>query len=331
LLEGGFYYYDPREHRLITLSEGGSIEENIHTTVNQLIYDKAAFSIYLVGDLSAITPMYGKKEGLEYMAIEAGIITQLLESTAPNFMIGLCQIGKLEFDCLREKLKLNDNHVFLHCILGGKITENQLSKEGLIEEWNLYERNMENYESKKDYMEKDESKVTIYELIETYLKDKLPSYMVPSKIIVLDSLPLTQNGKVDRRMLTEIGRKQSVKNTRNSVSLPSNEIERKIINIWKDIFPQTEFGIRDNFFDLGGDSVSMVSVFRRLQKEISNKITMVDLFRYPTIEALAQFISSSENLLDGMKEDIIDREAERANARRTILINRAKKLTNTDS
>ena len=331
LLEGGFYYYDPREHRLITLSEGGSIEENIHTTVNQLIYDKAAFSIYLVGDLSAITPMYGKKKGLEYMAIEAGIITQLLESTAPNFMIGLCQIGKLEFDCLREKLKLNDNHVFLHCILGGKITENQLSKEGLIEEWNLYERNMENYESKKDYMEKDESKVTIYELIETYLKDKLPSYMVPSKIIVLDSLPLTQNGKVDRRMLTEIGRKQSVKNTRNSVSLPSNEIERKIINIWKDIFPQTEFGIRDNFFDLGGDSVSMVSVFRRLQKEISNKITMVDLFRYPTIEALAQFISSSENLLDGMKEDIIDREAERANARRTILINRAKKLTNTDS
>jgi amino acid adenylation domain-containing protein len=118
----GIYYYHPRDHRLVLLSEGISLHRGIHSPANRLIFDEAAFSIFLVGRLSAIAPIYGEGS-VRFMFIEAGLIAQLLEMTAPSCQIGLCQIGTLDFESIRAAFALEESDIFLHALLGGATDE----------------------------------------------------------------------------------------------------------------------------------------------------------------------------------------------------------------
>jgi pyochelin synthetase len=118
----GTYYYQPQKHQLVLLSRGISFHRGIHSPSNRLIFDEAAFSIFLIGRLSAIAPIYGD-ESMRFALIEAGLIAQLLETSAPLSRIGLCQIGSLDFDCIRSAFALEESDVFLHSLLGGGIDE----------------------------------------------------------------------------------------------------------------------------------------------------------------------------------------------------------------
>ena len=84
------------------------------------MFDKAAFAIYLVAELASIGAMY-RERALHYSTLEAGHITQLLEMTAPDLGIGLCQIGGLETAEFEGLLGLGDSHLLLHGLLGGGI------------------------------------------------------------------------------------------------------------------------------------------------------------------------------------------------------------------
>ena len=123
-IKAGTYYYDRVEHRLIVLTEDVEIDSSIHVPfINVPIFDEAAFSIFLITDLNAIGPNYGKYS-LYYSVVEAGIIAQLLEMTAPTCDIGLCQIGSLNFAKIRHLFKLEKSHVLVHSLLGGLIEVN---------------------------------------------------------------------------------------------------------------------------------------------------------------------------------------------------------------
>ncbi|MFZ6027918.1 MAG: non-ribosomal peptide synthetase [Chloroflexota bacterium] len=122
-LAPGTYYYHPVQHQLITLTPAVALDRNIHSPfVNQPIFDTAAFSIFLVAQMSAIAPLYGERS-LHYAAVEAGLMAQQLELTAPTCRLGLCQIGDLEFEPLRALLALDESHVLIHSLLGGRIDE----------------------------------------------------------------------------------------------------------------------------------------------------------------------------------------------------------------
>ncbi|HSS78499.1 MAG TPA: amino acid adenylation domain-containing protein, partial [Thermoanaerobaculia bacterium] len=119
-LAAGIYYHHPREHRLVLLAEGDLIGRDIHYPVNQKSFESSAFSIFLVGRLAAIEPMYGPM-ALDYAMLEAGYMSQLLMTIAPEHALGLCPVGSLTgFDSLRERFGLDDGDVLLYSLLGGR-------------------------------------------------------------------------------------------------------------------------------------------------------------------------------------------------------------------
>lgn len=127
-----------------------------------------------------------------------------------------------------------------------------------------------------------------------HLKEHLPEYMVPSAFVTLPSLPLTPNGKVDRRALPEPQEQRL--GLEASYVPPNSTIERAITQIWQEVLHVEKVGVQDNFFDLGGHSLLMVQVHRKLCQILPGVPTpsLVELFRYPTISVLAESIGQYE-------------------------------------
>jgi len=125
-LDEGIYYYHPVDHRLVLLAAEVNVDRDIYDPlINAPIFDEAAFSIFLVAQMGAIVPMYGERS-MHYVAIEAGLVSQLLEMEAPDHAIGLCQVGSLDFQRVRRCLTLDEDHVLVHSLLGGPIDNHQL-------------------------------------------------------------------------------------------------------------------------------------------------------------------------------------------------------------
>ncbi|EIJ36858.1 non-ribosomal peptide synthetase [Thiothrix nivea] len=117
-LIGGLYYYHPREHRLILLSEDELDECIYNPHINRPTYQRAAFAIFLISQLAAIAPMY-QELALHFSTLEAGNISQLLRHHAPNANLGVCEIGELDFNRVRHLFTLDDSQVLVHSLVGG--------------------------------------------------------------------------------------------------------------------------------------------------------------------------------------------------------------------
>jgi len=124
-----------------------------------------------------------------------------------------------------------------------------------------------------------------------YLEKKLPNYMVPSNFVLLSALPLTPNGKVDRRALPAPEYSYSLKKE----FLPQTEMENVIAAVWKEVLQRKKVGIYDHFFEIGGHSLLIAQVQSKLQDTLGIEITMVELFEYPTIHALAQHLGEKRS------------------------------------
>ncbi len=118
-------------------------------------------------------------------------------------------------------------------------------------------------------------------------KEKLPDYMVPAAFILLETIPLTPNGKIDRQALPNPGTSRPTSAQRYIA--PETEIEQSIAIIWQEVLGLDKVGRHDNFFDLGGHSLRMVQVHSKLKSHFDQDLPMVKLFEYPTIAAMAQF------------------------------------------
>ncbi len=124
--------------------------------------------------------------------------------------------------------------------------------------------------------------------INTYLGNNLPEYMIPSVYVRLDSLPMTLNGKVDRRALPEPMEERP--NFQIEYLVPSNEVERIIIQIWKSVLKKNVTSVNDSFFEIGGDSLLVVLMYEEIERYYPNKIGIGDIFAYPTISKLSKYI-----------------------------------------
>ena len=127
--------------------------------------------------------------------------------------------------------------------------------------------------------------------IRQFLTEKLPGYMIPGVFVVLEQLPLTPNGKVDRKVLPSPNTLHTVE--KNSVVLPKTQIEQEIASIWCLLLGVETVSIHDNFFDLGGHSLLIVRMQGQLQDRLNQDISLMDLFRYPTISSLAKYLAEN--------------------------------------
>lgn len=129
-------------------------------------------------------------------------------------------------------------------------------------------------------------------VLRQYLSEKLPEFMVPSAFVALPSLPLTQNGKIDRKKLPA---PETTNIVRERVLVPpSSDLERAIAAIWQELLHVEQVGINDNFFDLGANSLLTMQANSRLRSSLNRSISLVEMFQFPTVAALAGHLTAQD-------------------------------------
>ncbi|AVZ29693.1 non-ribosomal peptide synthetase [Nodularia spumigena] len=269
-LAAGFYYYHPQQHQLIYLSDATNIDSSIYG-INQEIFTASAFSIFLIGDLQAISPGYGDKSR-DFCLLEAGYIGQLLMENAPNQNLGLCPIGDLEFDAIREYFALNEQQIFLHGFVGGTIDPS----------WKNIWLSPETSSNKITKTE------LVTQKIRQFLQQRLPEYMIPSLYIPLENLPLTANGKIDRRALPQP--EYQFSQSEQPIIPPSTELEIALAQLWESILNVKFSSIHNNFFELGGNSLSATQIITQMRQNLQLDLPIREFFLKPTLTAQAELL-----------------------------------------
>ncbi|QHS63363.1 non-ribosomal peptide synthetase [Chitinophaga agri] len=142
--------------------------------------------------------------------------------------------------------------------------------------------------------------------IRSFLGDKLPGYMMPGHFLQLEKFPLTPNGKLDRFALPNavtagfsIG---------GDYVAPRNDMERRMAVIWGAILENARVGIRDSFFELGGDSIKVLRLISELRKHAALEISIADVYKYETIEKLFLYVLENKWLIDQRNLAMVDKE-----------------------
>jgi acyl-coenzyme A synthetase/AMP-(fatty) acid ligase len=155
--------------------------------------------------------------------------------------------------------------------------------------------------------------------VRAHVTQLLPGYMMPTTFVVLDQLPLTRNGKVDRRALPapRLGAPSEQR------VHPAGEWERRLAEIWAQVLELDHVGVEDSFFDLGGHSLLLAEVHRRVQRDLARAVPLVTLFAHPTVRSFARYLESgadTDTLADvelaaGRRRDARDQRSRRRAAR----------------
>ncbi len=169
----------------------------------------------------------------------------------------------------------------------GEIEERLLRYPG-IKEVVIDKKEENNYIKLVGYIVLDVEEVNIND-VKKCLRMSLPEYMIPDKLITLRSLPLTPNGKIDRKALPLI---ENDEIDQSSFVEPSNEIQRTLAKIWSEVLGISKISINDNFFKIGGHSLTAIQMIARIHQELSLDCPIGLLFEAPTITELAVALES---------------------------------------
>jgi acyl carrier protein len=114
--------------------------------------------------------------------------------------------------------------------------------------------------------------------VEKYIVDRLPAYMVPALWVSMESFPLTINGKVDRKALSEVD--QTEQKSDKHIA-PETDVELKLAEVWEDLLEVEKIGIHDDFFKLGGDSLLAIRLISAIRKKLEVEVDINYIFEYP--------------------------------------------------
>jgi acyl carrier protein len=135
--------------------------------------------------------------------------------------------------------------------------------------------------------------------------------MLPAAFVVLDALPLSRNGKVDRKALPKPEAQDAA--LAEDYRPPESDLEQQIAALWQEVLQIESVGIDNNFFDMGGHSLLMARLHARLQEALKVQVAIVDLFQYPTVRTLAAYLGRGtaqepEPIPGGDRQAIRDRQ-----------------------
>jgi acyl carrier protein len=255
--------------------------------------------------------MYGEL-ARDFSLLEAGYMSQLIMMEAARMGgLGLCPIGDMKFDPIRPLFHLDDNDILLHSFLGGGISNGQ------ADDWTS---------GQKSFMQKaspNGSPAANGDLagdLRRFLAGKLPEPMVPATFIFLETLPLTSNGKVNRRALPTPETAQL--EVKAAYAPPETDIEQTLTSIVQAVLEVGEIGIHHNFFDLGGNSVHIVQILNKARKTFQREIPITEIFRHPTISAMAAYLSQEPDEANDFRRGDERAQVRQAAASRRVARNR---------
>ncbi|WP_049719427.1 non-ribosomal peptide synthetase [Streptomyces caatingaensis] len=151
-------------------------------------------------------------------------------------------------------------------------------------------------------------------VIRAYAAQRLPEYLVPTTVSVIDGLPLTPNGKVDERALRDLRADRTDRVTAPGTA-PTPGLEQRLAELWRGLLQIDHVGREDNFFDLGGHSLLVVRLQALLEGELRRTLTVVELFRHPTVAALAKALGDDEQDTARRAHDAAEKAAYRNDRR----------------
>ncbi len=292
-LPGGFYWFDAAGRRLVRVSDETEVAHELWSGEYIVpVVTQAAFALFFIADLSRIVPMCGDLSR-DFCLLEAGCMLQLLMSEAPARELGLCPISVVNEPNLRRLLRLGGDHALLHSVVGGGIEPSQRTRWG------------------HEAASAAPGDGPASETLRQYLQAQLPHYMVPSHFVPLETFPLTGNGKVDRKALP--APKAAAGET---FVAPSGEIERTVGGLVERLLGRARVGATANFFELGANSLQLVQLAGELSQAMQRHVSIVDVFRYPTIRTLVAHLNVPQPSGAGSAQQGQQRGAARRNARR---------------
>jgi amino acid adenylation domain-containing protein len=139
--------------------------------------------------------------------------------------------------------------------------------------------------------------------LRAFLKQRLPEYMAPSTFVLLDKLPLTATGKLDRAALPEPDR--SHRERESAFTAPRNAVEETLVEIFNEVLGIEKVGIHDNFFDFGGHSLLATRVVARIRKMFNTELPLRRFFESPTVAEVAELLKSHETVPGRMEEMLV--------------------------
>ncbi|HTN92143.1 MAG TPA: amino acid adenylation domain-containing protein [Sorangium sp.] len=326
---GGTYYFHPEREQLVTIQLGAHIDRSVHGGPNGQAFDSSAFSVYLVADLGAIEPVYGSR-ARDLCLMEAGILAHLLESTAPDHQIGLCQTGGFDFAQVAHLFQVGPRYEYLHGLVGGAISASDTTVEALARESAALGA-MVDAASRAAWSQGPA--LARPERLRERLARALSSYIAerwteqPVSVVVVDRLPGPAEG-ARRAVLEDAPPRAEQAWTRPAAELPArgeadehpgqepparrsipgrtpqpvaldqarpaavagDGLESAIAQIWAEVLKRLQVGHDDNFFDLGGDSLLLVSMARHIRERFGRDVSLINLFEHPTVSQQAAYL-----------------------------------------
>lgn len=259
-LNGGWYYYHPDEHRLHRLHAFAWTPDV--SGENREIHAASAFAVYLLAYLPPLTAAYGDN-GRDLALLEAGYAGQLLMSEAPAAHLGLCPIGGAALRGLSEALAPDGDFAVVHALYGGAIEP----------AWNTRWQALA-----------PAAGASFEEKLQDWLRERLPAYMVPTRIRLLDKLPLSANGKLDRTALP------TAEAERADYQAPQTASERGVVELWQNVLNAQRIGLDDDFFAVGGNSLQAMQLAGKLRERFGVDLTLSQLFSALTPRRQAELV-----------------------------------------
>lgn len=284
----GHYYYDPHQHELIGIS---SLTPSDASIFGDCVRSEGAvgMEIVLAADLNAITPLYGELSA-HFATLEAGMMTQLLETDAPLHGLGICQAGWIDEAATLNRFQLGSQYQVLHGLVCGRIDRTSRGVDGYFRD------NADHFELLRQLRGHIpppvlKTPVRLEDRVKAALTETLPPYMHPSRFEILAQLPLTTNCKVDRSNLPLPCFEGDAPQTDGHELTRS---EQTVVKILRDVIGVDQFRTDENFFDLGADSLTLVRIHSRLQEALNHSFPIVEVFRKPTVLELCAFLFPDE-------------------------------------
>jgi hypothetical protein len=251
------YRYDWEDRRLIALARGTEAE-GLPELDDPVADGRTSVALFLVANTEERRTM-----------LDCGWLGQALMTSSPDHGIGLCPFGGTTNEALRARL--GDRARLLYSFVGGRISPDQ-TQVWPAEQVDLHEP-------------------SATDKLRRHLARRLPAYMIPAQLVVLDALPLTANGKIDRNALP----KPESQRSKTEYVAPRTELESQLCGLWQLLLKVERVGIYDNFFMLGGNSLlgtRFMTAVMKTYPDLKNELPLRLLFESPSIDKVADAIES---------------------------------------
>lgn len=263
-MPAGIWRYYPFEHALELVTKG-ALPADVHWGYNRGWANLAPMYVYLVADLKEITAQYGEL-ARTMCQIEAGSIVQLLRHAAIETGFGVCAVGDISFPRTTNRFALNEHQEFLLALVAGELPDEDVND--TVAQPPLTER------------------------VCAALKAAVPSHMVPRAIIPLDTLPLTGNGKVDRKALVAMDTALDSEKGAAEAVAPDGDFETTVSSILAGLLNTKRVNANDNFFDIGAGSALLVKAYHQIKADTGRDFPLISIFRFPSIRRLSEHLDA---------------------------------------